>query len=487
MRFLACILGLLAGVSSLAIAAQAKSESDFFQLDRVHTFHLKLSRQAWDTMQPTRRSLLALAFFGPATHPTTRKVENHLEGERQPANPFGLQYAYVKGLLDYEATAFADVGVRFKGNSSYLFAGNDPKRPFKIDFDRFVPEQKLLGLSKLNFHVNAYDSSMLREAMSYAVFRDCGVPASRTTHAALYLTVDGLYENRCLGIYTVVEEVDKHFLKSHFKSSKGLLLKPENARDLPYLGEDWTRYDRYDAKSDASPKLTNRVIAFTRLIHNADDAAFARQITDYLDVDEFLRFLAANTLLANLDSFLVTGHNYYLYVHPDTGRIHWIPWDLNLSFGHFEFVGNPKELANLAIDTPYVEPNTLVKRLLAIAAYKQAYHEHLKHLVANTFNTIKLGPMVDKLSPIVLETENLRQREPPKLGFLARKPEPHRGDNLGRAASPLPIKEFISLRTESIQTQLAGQTTGYIPSLRFGRILGLPDFPDAVGKKPNDR
>src|SRR5262249_15995346 len=153
------------------------------QIDHVHTFHLNLTRQAWDTMQPTRRSVWAAAFFGPAQHPTTRKSEEHVEGERQIANPFGFQYAYVKGILGYEGTAFNDVAARFKGNSSYLFAGTDPKRPLKIDFDRFVPDQKLLGLGKLNFHINAYDPSLLREAMSYAVFRDCGVPASRTSHA----------------------------------------------------------------------------------------------------------------------------------------------------------------------------------------------------------------------------------------------------------------------------------------------------------------
>jgi len=76
---------------TLSLAAPAKNETDFFQLDRLHTFHLKLTHQAWDTMQPTRRSVWALAFLGPATHPTTRESKEHVEGERQIANPFGWE------------------------------------------------------------------------------------------------------------------------------------------------------------------------------------------------------------------------------------------------------------------------------------------------------------------------------------------------------------------------------------------------------------
>ena len=35
-----------------------------------------------------------------------------------------------------------------------------------------------------------------------------------------------------------------------------------------------------------------------------------------LDTDQFARFLAANTLLANMDSFLTQVHNYYVYLPP---------------------------------------------------------------------------------------------------------------------------------------------------------------------------
>ncbi len=66
------------------------------------------------------------------------------------------------------------------------------------------------------------------------------------------------------------------------------------------------------------------MIEFARLINEAADEPFQAGIAGYLDMDEFLRFLAANALLSNLNSFFALGNNYALYLDPD-GRFHFIP------------------------------------------------------------------------------------------------------------------------------------------------------------------
>ena len=58
-------------------------------------------------------------------------------------------------------------------------------------------------------------------------------------------------------------------------------------------------------------------------------------------------------LLSNLDSPLLTGHNYYLYLHPKTHQFVWIPWDLNEAFAGFAPGGDPGEQMNLSVDHPY--------------------------------------------------------------------------------------------------------------------------------------
>ena len=50
-----------------------------------------------------------------------------------------------------------------------------------------------------------------------------------------------------------------------------------------------------------------RFIEFVNCLNSADDAHFQAAVSEYVEVDEFLRFLALEGLLANLDSPLLTG------------------------------------------------------------------------------------------------------------------------------------------------------------------------------------
>src|SRR5258706_9531248 len=180
-------------------------------------------------MQPTRAGLFSGLF--PATRPAGEEATHD--------SPFGYHYAYVHANLEFGSRIYPDIGLRFKGNSSYL-TGRELKKPFKVDFNHFDKDQTLVGLSALNFNNNAMDPSFMREAMSYQFFRDAGVPAPRTAWGLIYLTVEGLHDHKLAGLYTLVEEVNKPFLKSHFGSAKGLLLQPENA---VYLPEPWATFD----------------------------------------------------------------------------------------------------------------------------------------------------------------------------------------------------------------------------------------------------
>jgi hypothetical protein len=45
---------------------------------------------------------------------------------------------------------YTDIGLRFKGNSSYRLSANGLKRPLKIDTNKYNKDQKLHGRDKLN-------------------------------------------------------------------------------------------------------------------------------------------------------------------------------------------------------------------------------------------------------------------------------------------------------------------------------------------------
>src|SRR5205085_8062526 len=116
-------------------------------------------------------------------------------------------------------------GVRFKGNASYMASSRGLKRNFKIELDHYDTDLRFHGLKTINLNAGAMDPTKGREALSFAVIRAAGVPAPRTAYAEVTLTVPGKYDRELLGLYTVVEQVDRTFLKDRFKNSKGVLLK----------------------------------------------------------------------------------------------------------------------------------------------------------------------------------------------------------------------------------------------------------------------
>src|SRR5258706_13235368 len=93
---------------------------------------------------------------------------------------------------------------------------------------------------------------------------------------------------------------------------------------------------RYRSKTSAvDPAMARRFIDFVKLVNYADDATFKAKIGDYLAVDGFLRYLAATVLITNLDSPLVTNHNFYLYESRKDRKVWMMPWDMNLSFATY--------------------------------------------------------------------------------------------------------------------------------------------------------
>ena len=90
---------------------------------------------------------------------------------------------------------------------------------FVSAFCFFKREQRILSLSLMAW-----------TATAFSVYRAAGVPASRTAYAELTLTVPGKYDKELVGLYTIIEQVDKTFLKAHFRNAKGLLPKQRSRR-----------------------------------------------------------------------------------------------------------------------------------------------------------------------------------------------------------------------------------------------------------------
>ena len=183
----------------------------------------------------------------------------------------GIEFPSVRADLDFEGVPYRQVSVRYKGNGTFLQSRPSLKRSLKVDLNDGFPGRKLGGATKLNFHSCVTDASWMNEVLAYRLFRDAGVPASRTAYARLYLTVPGKHEQQYVGLYSLVENVDDRFAMDRFGTKKGALFKPVPRRLFEDLGDDWAAYQQaYDPKTPVSAEETQRVIDFCKLVSHAE-------------------------------------------------------------------------------------------------------------------------------------------------------------------------------------------------------------------------
>jgi spore coat protein H len=439
-----CLLFAFVLCSTSCHAAQRPSQGvdDFFDVTNLWTFELRLAQSAWKSVSSEGQGPVG------ATRPTD-------------------------ALLAIDGVQYSNVVIRLKGGGtrSGVPQGRPPLRVIFLDTNSFP-------VRELSLNNNFFDSSFMRDALSYKCFRDFGVPAPKTAYAKLYVAFSDSKTKRYIGLYTVSEVVDEQFIQAHFGDASGLLLKPELGHQGLAAGDSWKEYERFlIPKSRATPAQQDRMLSFIRLINRSDAATFQNQIRSYVHLDNYLRFLVVNVALANLDSYLGMGKNYYMYLHPGTGQLHWIPWDHDLSFGGFFLCGTAEERMTLSIDNPSTVNDTLLKRLLAIPEIKEQYHHLMRDFLAKHFQAQSVFRQIDQLvgiiQPPVLE-EKRRSRAGFQRSVDGRKTEPPGAVPTREMESPWQggllepgLKLFVERRAQSIQSQLAGVSRGARP--RFGQ------------------
>lgn len=464
-RLLPWVLGGAILVTGLAHAAEIGSPdfaaADLFKTPKVWTAHLTVSPDQWLAMQPMLYN---------------RQERLGTTGEKALRNGSvamgGVDFAYVHGDLEFEGQKLPDVGVRYKGNFSFALArpvrmgmpngsaegGSSPdafrfatsKPSYKIQFNQYVKGQKVGGIATLNFQNNVADPSWMNEVLAYRLYRDAGVPAPRTAYAKLYLTIPGKVEKYYLGLYSLSEDVDKTFTGDRFGTAKGALIKPYDKVNLfGWRGADWKAYVQiFDPKSTFTPEQKARYMAFCDLVSNADDARFVRELPDYLDIEEFARFMAVTVWLSDSDNLMDNGHNFYAFLDPRTDKLLFIPWDQDHAFGHYEMRLDQHGMESRSILQPWTGTNRFLQRIFGVEAFRNAYLERITEFVPRLFQPERLAEQVDDLAIAIrpaVEEESQKKRELFDK-FIA-------GDVAGAGTDP--IKKFAVARTASVTAQLA--------------------------------
>ena len=430
---------------------------DIFGLNQALSLHLEVTAAEWQAMQTADRGGFSGFFGGPPKARTSPQKPQ--PGERETHRTGGTEFPWAHAGLSEGGQAYTNLGLRYKGNFTYMASQGNLKRSLKVEFDHFdKAAPRFHGLRKFNLHAGITDPTRVREALCYAIFRAAGVAAPRTAFAEVTVSVPGRYHREYAGLYTLTEQVDKLFLKDRFGDGKGLLMKP-NVRGPDYLGESWGRYqDRYQPQREPTAEEVRRVIEFARLVNRAEDEPFRQQIGAYLDIEAFLRFLAVSAFVVNLDSPLAMAQNYYIYLNPVTHRFVFLPWDLDLGLAAWPFGGSAEQQMDLSLLHPHVGKHKLIDRLLAMPEVKARYTALLKELAASCFTKESLLAQIGTIEqatkgPLAKEAAAVAARKEYAGGI---------GRMFGgiRALDP---RTFVTKRTESVRAQLAGERPGYIP------------------------
>lgn len=314
-------------------------------------------------------------------------------------------------------TSFPNVGVKYKGNSSFI--PSHPKNPFHIELDAFQ-NQDYQGYTDIKLSNVIFDPTFIRETLSYSILSQY-MAAPQCNYANVYVN-DAL-----IGLYVNVESVSKKFVRKHFYSDENAFFdcSPVNGansvsslEELPaliYWGPDISNYNlAYRMKSETGwEDLIGLANTLTNNVNN---------IESVLDVDRALWMLAFDNIMVNIDSYIgLFNQNYYLY-KDNNGRFNAVLWDLNMSFGVFADLGSSvlqdtfekTQLSPFQHTTDNTFP--LVSKLLNVPKYRKAYLAHYHTILQENFNNDSYLTKADVLRTLI---DAAVEADPNKLNSYA--------------------------------------------------------------------
>ncbi len=323
----------------------------------------------------------------------------------------------IPATMTVDGEAYPNVGVRFKGQTSYSQLGGSDKKSFNITLDYLDPDQNWGGYETTNLNNAFQDRSFMREVLYLHLLRK-HIPAAKACY--VHLTIND--EN--WGLYPHVQQINGQFLKEWFFSNNGTRWRADKppgsspggppgpmwgdgTAALNDLGPDTTEYQKYyTLKTANKDNPWDDLVTVCDVLNNTPLDQLAAVIPDYLDLDRTLWFLASEILFTDDDGYVYKGKmDYYLYWDPETGRI-----------TPLEFDGNSPMATNKINWSPFYNADKvnypLLNRLLAVPKIRQRYLAHFRTLLAESFDPAIVHPLIDQYASFI-DTEV--QADPKKL------------------------------------------------------------------------
>lgn len=405
---------------------------------------------AWAMLALVSRSGFAQApavtaddFFDDTVVHEVRLTINPRDWQELKAN-FQLNL-YYPAHFTWRGTTVRNVGIRSRGTGSR--SGTKPA--LRVDFDQYVQGGRFLGLKSAVLRNNVQDPSQLHERLSMQLFARMGIASSREAHAKVFVN------SEYVGLYTIVESVDKVFLERHFAQSDGHLYKYDYDADDPphyfeYSGPDPAFYspkpfqpETHELDPDPTP-----IAAMMRAIHETPDADLLRVMAGFLDLNAFMVHVAVENFLADEDGIVGNYgvNNFYFYRFEGSTRSTFIPWDKSEAFK-----GGPRQgIWHNLYDVPSWLRNRLMERAERFPELRDVY---LNALLRCADLALERAPDAPPDGPGWLEREIVRQHEQIRTAVLDDPYKPHSNDEFDASIGQL--LDFAHVRSELVRDDVA--------------------------------
>lgn len=321
-------------------------------------------------------------------------------------------------------------GLRFRGASTRHY----PKKSFNIKLNErpelkeypnfnFRSERREAG-NRLALNAMWTDPTSMRETLNLGMHRDLGLPAPGTYYADVYLN------EHFEGLYLGLERVDREALKGwglEREEGNFTMVRDESRenQDLPEIKERSIFGADIDAiasseaervallkkifrfRGDAEDMNWSAVLKLIRWVYATGEGdKWAAELGDYIDVEQFIDFLAIHALTLDRDAF---DNDYWLYrdeTQGDEARWIFIPWDMDMTFGAHWFEGFDSQNDFFAYDLPLVSPlgNDLVTKTFQTAELRQRLFERLESLMEGKFKVEYFRDRLATLKPLIADS-----------------------------------------------------------------------------------
>ena len=286
-----------------------------------------------------------------------------------------------------------NVGIRMRGSTSREHKPGNRRIHFQDD-------HRWRGRRMINLNTkNPY-----AQELGSALFRKAGVPGANVR--AVQVRENNTQKAGPIApqfsAYAEVEVLDNQFAETHFPlDPKGNLYRADG--ELTYLGEDQNLYKGqgfYHKMSNLSEADWSDVVELTRVLTTTPDELFTQEVNRVVNVREWMRYLAVDTLISDQETSIATGGkgDYALHRGIADPRFVLIPYDLDSVMGAF---------GGVTTSILRATNNPAINRMLKWPDFASIYYGELRRLSDTVFAPEQINPLIEQILETYVTPESI--------------------------------------------------------------------------------